>query len=156
GIYNERLYPIFIRDLQTDPLILGIEAGEYGAGTGGMLRGGFDVTPGGGLNYPGDFLAASPVEHMGADRAAGVRAAVFLPGPRLEVGGSFQHALQDERKNSFGFHFAWQPSSLPLDIRAEYARSYDGSGYWIESAYKLSQVPVWRNTMRHVQVVARM
>ena len=156
GIYNERLYPIFVRDLQTDPLILGIEAGDYGAGTGGMVRGGFDVARGVELNYAAYFSTNSTVEHMESDRAAGFRAGVFLPGPRLEVGGSFQHVLQDERKNSFGFHFAWQPAPLPLDIRAEYARSYDGSGYWIESAYKLSQVPVWRNTMRHFQVVARM
>jgi hypothetical protein len=76
--------------------------------------------------------------------------------PRLEVGGSFQHLLEQEGKHSFGFHLEWQPPPLPLDIRAEYARSHDGSGYWVESAYKLSQVPVWRNTIRHVQVVARM
>ena len=156
GIYNERLYPIFIRDLQTDPLILGIEAGEYGAGTGAMLRGGFDIAQGVELNYAAYFSANSTVDHMESDRSAGWRAGIFLPGPRLEVGGSFQHLLQEERKNSFGFHFEWQPTPLPLDLRAEYARSYDGSGYWIESAYKLSQVPVWRNTMRHVQVVARM
>lgn len=156
GIYNERLYPIFIRDLQTDPLILGIEAGEYGAGTGAMLRGGFDTVHGIEVNYAAYFSANSTVEHMESDRSAGGRVGIFLPGPRLEVGGSFQHLLQEERKNSFGFHFEWQPPPLPLDIRAEYARSHDGSGYWVESAYKLSQVPMWRNTMRHFQVVARM
>lgn len=156
GIYNERLYPIFIRDLQTDPLILGIEAAESGAGTGAMLRGGFDVTPGVEVNYAAYFSANSTVEHMSSDRSAGGRAGIFLPGPRLEIGGSVRHLLQEERKNSFGFHFEWQPPPLPLDIRAEYARSHDGSGYWIESAYRLSQFPVWQSTVRHFQVVARM
>lgn len=51
GIYNERLYPIWIRDLQTDPLILPIGASEYGAGTGAMLRGGFNAAPGLEVNY---------------------------------------------------------------------------------------------------------
>jgi len=86
----------------------------------------------------------------------GWRAGIYMPGPRLEVGGSFQHLLEGDHSNAFGFHFAWQPSPLPLDIRAEYARSRNGSGYWIESAYKLSQVPIWHDEMRRVQLVARM
>jgi hypothetical protein len=85
-----------------------------------------------------------------------MRAGIFLPGPRLEFGGSFQHLLQDDRTKAFGFHAAWQPPALPLDIRAEYARSHNGSGYWVESAYRLSQVPVWHDALRHVQVVGRM
>jgi predicted porin len=79
-----------------------------------------------------------------------------LPGPRLEFGGSYQHLLQGDRSNAFGFHFAWQPLALPLDLRAEYARSHNGSGYWVESAYRLSQAPVWQHELRHVQVVGRM
>jgi hypothetical protein len=74
----------------------------------------------------------------------------------LEVGGSFQRLLQDERSNLFGFHAIWQPLALPFDIRAETARSRRGSGYWIEPAYRLSQLPFWRNQMRRAQVVARM
>ncbi|HTW24541.1 MAG TPA: hypothetical protein VMD78_13130, partial [Candidatus Baltobacteraceae bacterium] len=31
-----------------------------------------------------------------------------------------------------------------------------GSGYWVESAYRLSQAPVWQHALRHVQVVGRM
>jgi len=45
GVYNERLYPVWIRDLQSDPLILPISTGPSGAGTGAMLRGGFKATP---------------------------------------------------------------------------------------------------------------
>jgi hypothetical protein len=156
GIYNERLYPIWIRDLQTDPLILPLEAGESGASNGAMVRGGFSATPRLEVNYAAYFSVNSTVENLEADRSFGFRSGIFLPGPRLEVGGSFQHLLQDYRKNEFGFHFEWQPRALPLDLRAEYARSYVGSGYWIEGAYRLSQVPVWTNGLRHVQVVARM
>ncbi len=156
GVYNERLYPVWIRDLQSDPLILPISTGPSGAGTGVMLRGGFKTTPKVEINYATYFSTLSTDTPLDSDRDIGARAGIFLPGPRLEFGGSFQHLLQDDHSNSFGFHFAWQPPPLPLDIRAEFARSHNGSGYWIESAYKLSQVPVWHDEMRRVQLVARM
>ncbi len=156
GVYNERLYPVWIRDLQSDPLILPISTGPSGAGTGVMLRGGFNATPKIEINYATYFYTLSTYSPLDSDRDIGMRAGVFLSGPRLEFGGSFQYLLQDDHSNAFGFHFAWQPPPLPLDIRAEYARSHNGSGYWIESAYKLSQVPIWRDEMRRVQLVARM
>jgi hypothetical protein len=155
GIYNERLYPIWIRDLQSDPLILPIEAGVSDAGNGAMVRGGFDATAKIEINYAAYFSANGTTQNLQSERALGFRSGLFLPGPRLEIGGSFQHLLQDYRKNAFGFHFEWQPRALPLDLRAEYARSRVGSGYWVEGAYRLSQVPVWTNEVRHVQLVAR-
>ena len=155
GIYNERLYPVWIRDLQSDPLILPIGVGPSNAGTGVMTRGGFAVTPKVNLNYAAYFSTLITTAPMDSSRFAGGRVGVFLPGPRVEVGGSFQHLLQDERSNSFGFHFAWQPPPIPLDLRAEYARSKQGSGYWIESAYRLSQIPVWHDVLRKTQVVGR-
>ena len=79
----------------------------------------------------------------------------FLPGPRIEAGASWQKLLQDERSNAFGFHFAWQPVRLPLNLRSEYARSFQGSGYWIEGAYRLTQVPFWQKAMRHMEIAAR-
>lgn len=156
GIFNERLYPVWIRDLQTDPLILPISTGPSGAGTGAMVRGGFDATSGIEINYATYFSTLSTDTPLDSERMAGMRAGIFLTGPRLELGGSFQHLLQGDRSNAFGFHTAWQPRPLPLDIRAEYARADTGSGYWVESAYRLSQVPVWRDELRHVQVVGRM
>lgn len=155
GIFNERLYPIWIRDLQSDPLILPIAMGPSNAGTGAMVRGGFAISPKVDLNYAAYFstlIGTSPVD---SDRFAGGRAGIFLPDQRLEFGGSFQHLLQDERSNSFGFHFAWQPPPIPLDVRGEYARSSRGSGYWIESAYRLSQIPAAQDYLRRVQLVAR-
>ena len=156
GIFNERLYPIWIRDLQTDPLILAIGTGPSDAGTGAMIRGGFPLSHKVNINYATYFstnITQSPVDSY---REAGGRVGLFLPGPRLEVGGSFQHLLQNDHSNAFGFHFAWQPSAIPLDLRSEYARSSLGSGYWVESAYRLSQIPKAQDEFSKVQVVARM
>ena len=155
GIFNERLYPIWIRNLQTDPLILPIGVGPSNASTGAMVRGGFSVQPKVNLNYAVYSSALSTVSPLDSDRFAGGRVGIYLPGPRLEVGGSFQHSLQQQRSNSFGFHFAWQPPTIPVDLRGDYARSAQGSGYWLESAYRLKEVPILRNTMRRTQIVAR-
>ncbi len=156
GIFNERLYPVWIRNLQSDPLILPIGIGPSNASTGAMLRGGFKATRQLNLNYAVYYSALSTASPVDSDRFAGGRVGVFIPKARLEIGGSFQHRLQDERSNLFGFHMIWQPLSLPLDIRAETARSRQGSGYWIEPAYRLSQLPFWNDQMRRTQVVVRM
>lgn len=155
GIFNERLYPIWIRDLQSDPLILPIAIGPSNAGTGGMFRGGFAISPKIELNYAAYYSTLIAVSPVDSDRSAGGRVGIFLPDQRLELGGSFQHLLRDERYNSFGFHFAWQPPPIPFDLRGEYARSSRGSGYWIESAYRLGQIAAAQDYLRHVQVVAR-
>ena len=156
GIFNERLYPIWIRDLQSDPLILPIATGPSGAGTGAMVRGGFPVSRKVNINYAAYFSAAITESPVDSYRNAGGRIGIYLPGPRLEVGGSFQHLLQNDRSNAFGFHFAWQPSAVPLDLRSEYARSSQGTGYWVESAYRLSQIPKATEQFQKIQLVARM
>lgn len=155
GIFNERLYPVWIRNLQSDPLILPIGIGPSNASTGGMVRGGFRASSQFNINYAAYFSALSTTTPVDSDRFAGVRTGLFMPKARLELGGSFQHLLQQERSNLFGFHAIWQPTPLPLDIRAEYAHSKRGSGYWIEPAYKLSQLRFLQNEMRRTQLVAR-
>lgn len=155
GIFNERLYPVWIRNLQSDPLILPIGIGPSNASTGGMIRGGFKARPQLNINYAVYFSALSTASPVDSDRFAGVRTGIFMPTARLEVGGSFQHLLEQERSNLFGFHAIWQPAPLPLDIRAEYANSKRGSGYWIEPAYRLSQLRFLQNEMRRMQLVAR-
>jgi hypothetical protein len=156
GIFNERLYPVWIRNLQTDPLILPIGIGPSNASTGAMIRGGFKANPKFNINYTAYFSALSTVTPVNSDRFAGGRAGIFVPAARLEIGGSFQHGLQDARSNAFGFHAIWQPPALPLDLRTEYARSIAGSGYWAEAAYRLSQIPFHPNEFRRTQLVARM
>lgn len=153
GVFNERLYPVWIRFLQPDPLIYPINTAPS---DGAMLRGGFSVSPRANLNYAAYVSATSiGIDSVDSERHVGGRVGVFLPGPRLEVGGSWQKTLQDDRKNAFGFHMGWQPAKVPVNVRAEFARSFLGSGYWIESAYRLSQARRWQKAMRRTEVVAR-
>ena len=153
GIFNERLYPIWIRSLQQDPLIYPISTGSS---DGVMLRGGFPVNAKANLNYA-VYVSAISTDHsnLESSRDAGGRIGIFLPGPRVEVGASWQKLLQDERSNAFGFHFAWQPQRLPLNMHGEYARSNQGSGYWIDGAYHLSQVQFWQKAMRRLEFAGR-
>jgi hypothetical protein len=154
GIFNERLYPVWIRFLQPDPLTLPIATAPS---DGAMLRGGFAVNTSANMNYAVYVSAASiGIDSVDSERHVGGRLGFFFPGPRLEVGGSWQKTLQDDRKNAFGFHMGWQPAKAPLSLRAEFARSFDGSGYWIESAYRLSQAHFWQKPMRRTEVVTRM
>ncbi len=153
GIYNERLYPIWIRDLHEVPLIFPLESGSS---DGVMLRGGISVGHGANLNYATYFSTQTSNETLDSDRAVGGRIGIFLSGPRIEVGGSWKKLLVEDRANAFGFHLGWQPTPIPLNLRAEYVRSNYGSGYWIEGAYRLSQLSVWNNAMRRTEFVARM
>lgn len=153
GIFNERLYPVWIRFLQPDPLILAIRTAPS---DGVMFRGGLPVSAQANLNYALYVSTTSiGIGSVDSERHVGGRVGFFLPGPRLEVGGSWQRTMQDFRKNAFGFHMGWQPTALPLSVRAEYARSYEGSGYWAEGAYRLSQAGFWHKAMRRTELVAR-
>ena len=154
GIFNERLYPVWIRALQPDPLILPINTAPS---DGAMLRGGFPVNAKINMNYAVYVSATSiGIGSVDSGRHVGGRMGFFFPGPRLEVGGSWQRTLQDERKNAFGFHMGWQPAKVPLNLRSEFAHSFEGSGYWIESAYRLSRMQFWQKPMRRTEVVARL
>jgi hypothetical protein len=158
NIYNERLYPVWIRDLQTDPLILPIGIGPSNASNGAMIRGGFKAHPAFDfdINYAVYFSTLTSTEYIDSARFAGGRAGIFIPKTRLEFGGSFQHSLEEGHSNSYGFHAIWEPIALPLEIRAEYARSFQGSGYWGEAAYRLSQLPYLERQLRRTQIVGRM
>ncbi|HEY6339253.1 MAG TPA: hypothetical protein VIW68_12240 [Candidatus Sulfotelmatobacter sp.] len=153
GIFNERLYPIWIRSLQQDPLILPLAAES---GDGMMLRGGFPANAKVNLNYAA-YVSAISTSHnnLHAERDVGGRVSLFLPGPRIEVGASFQKLLQDTRTNSFGFYFAWLASRLPLNIHSEFARSNQGSGYWVDGAYRLNQLHFWNKVMRRTEFAGR-
>jgi hypothetical protein len=141
GMYGERLAPNWIRDLQTTPLSVPIISGSA---LGGMVRGGLPVvTDKLHLNYAAYFSTANTNHILATDRSSGGRIGFFLPGQRLEIGASFQQLLQQDRPHSVGTHLEWQPNAFPLTLRSEYTRSSGtrGSGYWIEAAYRLSQIP---------------
>jgi hypothetical protein len=151
GIFNERLYPVWIRDLQADPLILPL---EDGSSNGLMLRGGFSAARDLNLNYAAYFSTLSTNETLASDRLVGGRFGAFLPKPRVEIGFSVQHLLQQNRANRVGVHFEWQPRALPLDIRSEFADTESGRGYWIEPAIRFSAVS-HSPLFTHTQIVGR-
>ena len=154
GIFNERLYPVWIRFLQPDPLTLPINTVDS---DGAMLRGGFTINEKANMNYAAYVSVTSiGISSVDSERHVGGRMGFFFPSPRLEVGGSWERTLQDERKNAFSFHASWQPTKLPMSVRAEMVRSFEGSGYWAESAYRLRQIPYWQKEMSRTEFVARM
>jgi hypothetical protein len=136
NIYDERFSPIWIRNFQETPIIFPIGTRTSGSSDGGMIRGTLTEQPDWQINYAAYFSAESNNDQFRAGRAAGVRMGVFVPNSRLEVGVSYQRFLQDQHLNSFGGYLSWQPPSVPIDVRSEYAHSPRGQGYWIEAAYR--------------------
>jgi len=151
NIFNERLYPNWIRNTQTDPLIYPIGTGSD---NGLMLRGGVSLDKSVTLNYAVYFSALSTIDHFESERHAGIRAGLFFPHRRLEIGVSEQHQLQDFRFNRFGSYLEWQPVRIPFDLRAEgtYSRE-EGDGLWIEGAYRFRNAPA--ALFRRAQIVGR-
>ena len=151
NIFNERLYPNWIRDTQTDPLIYPIGTGSD---NGLMIRGGVSLDPNITLNYAVYFSALSTIHHLESERHAGLRAGLFFPHHRLEIGFSEQHVLQDARVNRLGSYLEWQPARVPFDLRTEgtYSRE-EGDGLWIEGAYRFRNARA--SLLHRAQVVAR-
>src|SRR5215469_17048649 len=140
GLYNERLGPIWIRNLQDPPYTASVGTRTSGAGNGLMVRGVAAQTPEMSIQYTAYYSASSDVEQLGSARAAGGDASVFFPARRLEIGGSGQRFLQDHHINNGAAYVSWQPLEASLDLKAEYDASYYGRGYWLETAYKLDHV----------------
>lgn len=151
GVYAERQFPNWVRTFQVTPLTVPVASTSS---LGGMLRGGF---PAGSkkvdVNYALYFSSNNTNHLLVTSRSTGGRIGFFLPGPRLEIGASFQQTLQAARPHAVGFHFEWQPNSVPLTVRSEFAHSSgkNGTAYWIESAYRFSKVPY----MRRLELAAR-
>lgn len=151
GLYGERLAPNWVKALQLTPLVYSVPSGSS---LGGMLRGGF---PAGSekaeFNYAVYFSSNNTNHLLATDRSTGGRIGFFFPEQRLEIGASFQQVLQLDRPHSAGLHFVWQPYRVPVALRSEYIHQSGakGSGYWIESAYRLSQVPY----LRRAEIVGR-
>jgi hypothetical protein len=154
GIYNERLQPIWIKNLQDAPITATVGTRTTGAGVGLMLRGVLTQTPKLTAQYAAYFSALSTINQFGSARTAGGDGSVLLTGPRLELGGSYQRFLQDRHINSGAVYASWQPPAKPLDVKAEYDVSYYGQGYWLEPAYRLENAPL-PSFLRKLQTVAR-
>lgn len=155
GLYNERLVPVWIADLQDAPLTAAIGTRTSGAGDGLMLRGVAAQTSASTIQYSAYFSARSGINQLDAARTAGGDASIFLAGPRLEVGMSWQRFLQGHQINASATYISWQPPDSSLDIKAEYDSSYNGHGYWIEPAYRFDHADLPK-AMHGFQLVGRM
>lgn len=155
GLYGERLEPIWIRNLQDAPITASIGTRTSGSGDGFSLRGIAVQKPSYSVQYTTYFSTRSSINQLQSARAAGGDASLYLTRPRLEIGTSYQRFLQNREINSVANYVSWQPPSIPLDIKAEADYSYNGRGYWLESAYLFEKLPI-PSILRRTQVVGRM
>jgi hypothetical protein len=155
NIYNERIAPVWIHNLADSPLIAGIGTRTSGSSDGGMVRGVAVARKNWQLDYVAYFSALVNASQFGAGRTAGGRVSVFIPDRRLEVGMSYQRFLQHEHLNSWGNYVVWQPNSAPLDLRAEYAHTAGGQGYWVEGAYRFSRFRGSDSWLGRLQAIGR-
>lgn len=139
GTYNERLSPIWMQNFQDAPMIAAIGTRTTGSSDGAMLRGVLFASNAVHVNYLGYFSAMSGVPQLQSARTAGDRIDIVFPSKRVEIGTSYGRFLQATHSNSFGMHFWWQPWSIPLQVRSEYAHDRHAQGYWLETGYRLSQ-----------------
>jgi len=143
NIYNERLSPIWIPNLEDVPIIYTIGTRTTGSSDGVMARGTLVANDRYELNYTAYYSASNLADnlqtHFGSARAAGARSGIFLTHLQLEFGASYQRYMQDIHMNVFGTYLSWQPRSAPLDVKGEYAHALSGQGYWMEGAYRLSR-----------------
>jgi hypothetical protein len=139
GLYNERLGPIWIRNLQDFPYTASIGTRTSGAGDGLMLRGVAVQTQEASVQYSAYFSAHSGVNQLSSARAAGGDASIFFPRLRFEIGGSAQRFLQDHHINNSALYISWQPLDASMDVKGEFDYSFFGRGYWLEAAYKLDR-----------------
>jgi hypothetical protein len=155
NIYNERLSPVWIHNVADAPLIAGIGTRTSGSSDGAMVRGVVVEKKTWTLNYTAYFSALVDASKFGAGRSAGGRVGVFVPRTRLEVGVSYQRFLQDLHLNSWGTYLVWQPRAAPLELRAEYAHTRGGQGYWMEGTYRFSRFNGSTNWLNRLQAIGR-
>lgn len=155
NMYNERFTPIWIRNLQDAPIIFPIGTRTNGYNDGFMARGVLLSRKEYELNYTAYFSTLSTIKRLESGRSAGGRVGIFFPSTRLELGVSYQKLLQDQRTNSVGAYASWQPTSVPVALRGEYAHSPLGQGYWIEGAYRFSRFRGPDSLLGRLQVVGR-
>jgi hypothetical protein len=138
GTYNERLSPVWINNLQDGPLDVQLGLLGTGTGVGGELRGSAIRTPKYSIDYTAWFSARSGNEYFNSERSMGGRTSLYLHPQRLEVGFSWDRALQGTHENFYGTHVWWEPKDEGFRLRSEWARGQHAQGYWIEADYRSS------------------
>ena len=155
NMYNERFTPIWSRNLMDAPIIFAIGTRTNGYNDGLMTRGVLVSRKNYQLSYTAYFSSLSTIKKLESGRSTGARIGVFFPTAGLEVGGSYQKLLQDARENSVGAYASWQPGQGPLTVRAEYAHSPLGQGFWLEGAYRFSRFRGPDSLLGRLQFVGR-
>jgi hypothetical protein len=155
GLYNERLAPIWIKNLQDAPIDSSIGILTSGAGDGVMLRGVAQQKPTYTIQYTAYFSALCNTNQLESSRTAGGDASIYFTHPRLEIGTSYQRFLQNREINNIAAYVSWQPATTPLDLKAEYDYTHTGNGYWLETAYRFEKLQI-PSYLRRFQAVGRM
>lgn len=156
GTYNERLTPIWISNLQDEPLSANLGRMLTGTGVGGQLRGSLIARPGWAVDYAGWFSAHSGNEQFQSERSSGLRANLYLPPKRLEIGASYGRLLERAEENFSGAHLWWATADSSFHLRSEFDRGAHAQGYWIEASYRLQGFGGPDNAIGRLQPVFRM
>ena len=153
--YNERLTPIWIGNFQAAPLIFSIGT-LNGTGTGGEARGSLVSNAKMSVDYAAYLVGNVTAKDFQSSRAAGGRVDVHFPSRRIELGTSYGRMFEGSHENASGMHFWGKPWSIPLSIRSEYGHGSHAQGYWMEAAYRLSQIKGPDSAIGRLEPVLRM
>ena len=137
GTYNERLSPIWIGNFQDAPLSTNLGLMATGTGVGGQVRGSLISRPNWAVDYAAWFSARSGNQQFHSERSSGLRANLYLPQRRLEMGASYGRLLQGARENFLGAHLWWATPDSSFRLRSEFDRGAHAQGYWMEASYRL-------------------
>ena len=153
GIFNERLHPSWIKNIQETPFVHMLVPETQ---LGGMGRVGVNVAKNFNLNYSAYYsFQPAPEFWIEAQRGLGGRVGAFLPIAGLELGASFHRFLVGEETNLWGVDLTYQHRGFPLELRGEYVNGHEGKTYWAELAYRLRDFPIFPDFMENNQIVAR-
>jgi hypothetical protein len=162
GLYDERLDPLWIANLQDIPLDFSIGTRTTGAGVGPMLRGVAVENPQFNVQYTAYYSVHNNVTQLQSARTAGGDTSIFFKNLHTEVGASYQRFLDyaqvdgsNRQVNNEAAYVTWQTPHTALDVKAEYDQSYTGRGYWVESYSMLNYVPVATKFFSRMQLVGR-
>ncbi len=156
GLFSERESPVWIRNLQNDPITYAIATHPDGAADGFQLRGAAATLPFASIQYTAYVSAHSNVNELQSARSSGGDVSIYFPSPRFETGFSYRRTLEGNQINNEAAYLSWQPNSVPLDLKAEYDNNHYGQGYWIEAAHVPQHFFIAPDFFHHFQGVARM
>lgn len=156
GTYNERLSPIWIGNFQDAPLSTSLGLMGTGTGVGGQLRGSLVSKPSWSVDYATWFSARSSHEQFQSERSSGLRANLYLPQRRLELGTSYGRFLEGARENFWGAHLWWATPDSSFRLRSEFDQGAHARGYWAEASYRLQAFGGPDSVVGRLQPVFRM